>query len=259
MSGSHPGSHHRTGSRKLRSMSSKDDIFGDNSRLVEIEEVELQPQNFPKSDTARHSVDSLSQGQPLSATSASFPERIQRAARTGSRFIEDLEDPQITSLAAGQPQPQTYAQLNSNPATPSASPTKPRGTPRSKRKPFLKLGDLRPSSLVSLTSTEAQSPRRPDPHRQSSGQSTPTLRSPMSSMMPKQYYEEPADDLGAHLVSPTYKPGDYARQYSLDEEDEDIESERTVGWLEWVFCCGCFGSGVRLDDHDEQAGRTFPE
>lgn len=77
--------------------------------------------------------------------------------------------------------------------------------------------------------------------------------------MPKQYYGENTDDLADHLMSPSYKPGNYARQYNLEDDDDIEDSDRQIGWLEWIFCCGCFGSGVKLDDGDEQAGRTFPE
>jgi hypothetical protein len=76
--------------------------------------------------------------------------------------------------------------------------------------------------------------------------------------MPKQYYTENPDDPADQLMSPTYKPGDYGRQYSLDDEYDLDEAEQPMGWLEWLFCCGCFGRG-RFEDGDEQAGRTFPE
>lgn len=257
LSKSRPGQHSRTGSQKLRSTSSKDNIFGDGSRLVEVEEVELQPQSFRSSSATRESADPFSQAQPLSATSATFPERIERAVKTGSRFIEDLEDQEMPKLMPGQPQPETYAQLSSNPPTPLASPTKA-GTPRSRRKPFLKLGDLRNSMHQSRDSTDTQRKSTwPQAPGTTSGQSTPTMLSPTSYAMPKQYYEESADALAARLVSPSYKTSEYDRQYSLDDELDDLESDRPIGWLEWFFCCGCFGSGVRLDD--EQAGRTFPE
>lgn len=240
-------------------MSSKDDIFGDGSRLVEVEEVELQPQVPRGSHSAKTSVDSISNVQPLSATSANFPERIQRAARTGSRFIEDLEDQDMPGLNAGRSRPQTYAELSSNPTTPLGSPVKSAaGTPRSKKGPMLRLADLRTSSIISIKSNTAQTSRRPEAQRQLSGQSTPTIRSPTSYVMPKQYYTENPDDPADRLMSPTYKSGDYGRQDSLDDGYDLDEMEQPMGWLEWLFCCGCFGRG-RFEDGDEQAGRTFPE
>lgn len=260
MSNPRPGGHHRTGSRKLRSIGSKDDIFSDGSRLVEVEEVELQPQPPRASHSAKTSVDSLSHIQPLSASSATFPERIQRAARTGSRFIEDLEDQDVPGVNMGSGAPRTYAQLSSAPATPLGSPSKSNaGTPRSKKKPFLRLADLRNSTIISTKAGGFHSPKKWEAHRQSSGQSTPTIRSPMSYINTQQYYMDNLDDPADHLVSPGYKPGEYARQYNLDDEDDLDEADRPIGWLEWIFCCGCFGSGVRLDDSEEQAGRTFPE
>jgi hypothetical protein len=255
-------SHVRQSSRKLRSSSSKDDIFGDGSRLVEVEELELQPQSWRTSPPAA-AKDEFEwpvspPSAPGSATSANFPERVQRAARTGSRFIEDLEDQDVLGPPSGQSQAQTYAQLTSAPGTPLGSPIKSAITPRSKRKTFLRLGDFRTSSVASVDSTGVKSPHRGNPFR--SGQSTPTLPSPDSDTPRKQYFDEISEYPSARLVPSISKPSKYSQRHVIEEQYDDLEAEEEeMGWLEWLFCCGCFGSGTRLDDRDEQAGRTFPE
>lgn len=254
--------HHRKGSSRLQSIDSKNySTSGVSSPFGDVEEVELQTQSQQRSHPLRGtSADSygsiISPEEPSSATSQNFPERVQRAARTGSRFIEDLEDQEILhSIIPGQGQAQSYAQLISPPVTPAGSPSKPKATPASRKRPFLRITDPRASSILSFDSQNPDSPQRPNPYRQSSGNTTPTLQSPTHSFA-KPYYEDNADNAAARLVPRLRGSDQYPRQNSLDDE---YDSDNEVGWLQWILCCGCCSNLLKGPDDEEQAGRTFPE
>ena len=73
----------------------------------------------------------------------------------------------------------------------------------------------------------------------------------------RQYYSDP-DHVTMRLVHSLRASGDYPEQGQLHGDYEEHDEGGTVGWLAWIFCCGCVRDAARSDD-DEQAGRTFPE
>ena len=223
--------------------------------------------------------------QPLSATSAHFPllDRIERAAKTGSRFIEDLEDQEMQhsaskSQAAGSTvNTQSYAELRSNPSSPLASPIKPRSKLRLNiGRPA---GDNRTHSFASIASSLVSPVGKGDTGYSGSkdGSRTVTprgsvtsLKSPTGSTLPPNLYYSGHHQSNSNLVltpraSREYEGpfGDRYESRGRQESHEDasfLGRRRRMGWLEYIFCCGCFGAGVSLeDDDDAQAGRTFPE
>ena len=200
---------------------------------------------------------------PVSSVSSNFPDRAERAVRAGSRFIEDLEDQEIRpSLdAAGGILAQTYAELNSPFASPVTSPTRENGKPPTRTKMRMKMG-LRANSLQSISSIASyESKDTVTPF------SPPGSRHHSRFEARSQSFFDQRDDSFDRLVDGkrssnyTETPTLHRRSYYDDEEQEYTDDEhgsRQVGWLEYILCCGCCNSGVRLED-DEQAGRTFPE
>jgi hypothetical protein len=224
--------------------------------------------------------------QPQSATSSTFPllDRIERAAKTGSRFIEDLEDQEMQNSlamngqqAASEAHPQSYAQLQSNPSSPLASPSKPRSKLR------INIGrpanDNRTHSFASVAGSFASIAGKGDssgPFASRHGSRTVTprgsvtsLKSPTGSTLPPHLYYDGANASNSNLVLTPRGSRDFdgpfgdryesRRREDSAEDASFLERARKIGWLEYFFCCGCFGAGISLEDDDAQAGRTFPE
>lgn len=201
---------------------------------------------------------------PLSAVSTDMADRVERAVRTGSRFIEDLEDPEVRSLHSydGAPQAQTYAELNSPLASPITSPIRSSGqgdskTPKPSR--FRRKFGFRQDSIASLASLNTiDSKETVTRFSHSSNRASRTVDSPVD----QNYFPHLEDESMHRLVSARHGARDYQTRIhpeaEYSEEDDEYNPHRPVGWLEWILCCGCCNSAVRLED-DEQAGRTFPE
>lgn len=207
--------------------------------------------------------------QPHSATSATFPllERIERAAKTGSRFIEDLEDQDMQQNGhVGNPT-QSYAELQSNPTSPQASPVKPRG--RLRLNIGRSGGDSRTHSFASAAGSFTKSEHSPLGSQTVSPRgSVGSLKSPTDSAIPPKLYYTTSESTGNLVLTPRESrdfDGPFGDQYESrkrrdsDEDASFLDRARSIGWLEYFFCCGCFGAGVSLEDDDVQAGRTFPE
>lgn len=326
-SGQASRSKHRDGSRKLKSIDSNVSAAGMSSASTSspTDELELQRVNpermSPKRshtspDAPPSSKLSPVYGSPpsLSTSRVDFPDRVERAAKTGSRFIEDLEDQQVTNpFGAGPPntgyQRQSY---HANAHSPLASPTKSvyggTGAPQAGSTPLGKLGRLklggssRANSVASFASINSivtgggagsggnpfsPSPLSPvGPHNAVTARSSvASLRSPTDSIpvppLDKAYFHYPGES-SSHLGISPRQSRDFYQSSSYREQpeggdfpqrrttrgssvagdrysDDGDSSTRQVGWLQWFFCCGCLGAGIRLDDDDVQAGRTGPE
>jgi hypothetical protein len=245
----------------------------------EAEEVELQIhipttshspcQMSPEPPSSASTISPLSPPPPLGAASKVFPDRVERAVRTGSRFIEDLEDQEMLSsstMTNGDASAKTYADLQQssrNPfATPLSSPTKQSGnnplTGKAKGRTRLG-GEHRMNSFASISSFRTFD-------------SKDTVTGPLQHAYPQLGLTSPTgsagragapfgeDDAHVRLFGSPRESREYLSSRHEEEYQQYREREtRHVSWWEYILCCGCFGTGVQLDDDDEQAGRTFPE
>lgn len=337
------GGRGRSGSTRLDSLESRpgssSSVFGDRDRghdgdgeLLELQATDSKRRRPPNISTGpldraqpADSVDNVVLiSPPLPTASSGYAEgRIERAAKTGSRFIEDLEDQEMLPHTFGhqlqQQQSDKYAQLSSatsslHAPSPLSSPTKKQNLWSPRNKLRLKLGgfgsshnndldDDRTRSIMSVSSLHSYDSSSKDPillpnsARTVDGRFPQSLRSPSPGSLKsptdgtvtpryqtsRAYYMHPDESSSRLVLSAPRISKDYPRRSSEYEDDDDEagyaddEDHRRgggrgayarhgstttarLGFLEWLFCCGCCcSSGVRLDEDEEQAGKTFPE
>ncbi|CAD6587919.1 MAG: hypothetical protein CYPHOPRED_004171, partial [Cyphobasidiales sp. Tagirdzhanova-0007] len=211
-------------------------LSGTDPSTDDVDEVELGVHIPQRPDTARRSWTSPS---PSSPVAGSWPEKPEGPARTGSRFIEDLDDAEVRPILfkAGHQPNHSYADLHSNPNTPLTSPTKSNSSSASlqagRDKHRVRSHDNGTNSITSVSSFQTVDSDNKDvlagsimPYRPDTAHGSMT--SPTGSTG-RQYYSDP-DHVTMRLVHSLRASGDYPEQGQLHGDYEEHDEGGTVDY-----------------------------